>query len=59
MVVLKELVFTISTLGWCGGRVWWCGGLERSDFEQFLLWKGVVVLKELVFYHFYFGMVWW
>ena len=22
-----------------------CGGLERTDFEQFLLWEGVVVLK--------------
>ena len=26
-----------------------CGGLERTDFEQFLLWEGVVVLKELDF----------
>ena len=26
-----------------------CGGLERTDFEQFLLWEGVVVLKELIF----------
>ena len=34
-----------------------CGGLERTDFEQFLLWEGVVVLKELVFYYFYFGRV--
>ena len=36
-------------MGWCGGR---CGGLERSDFEQFLLWEGVevgvVILKELI-----------
>ena len=29
----------------CGGR---CGGLERIDFEQFLLWDGVVFLKELI-----------
>ena len=26
-----------------------CGSLERTDFEQFLLWEGVVVLKELIF----------
>ena len=26
-----------------------CGGLERTDFLQFLCWKGVVVLKELIF----------
>ena len=32
-----------------------CGGLERTDFEQFLLSEGVVVLKELVFNHFYLG----
>ena len=30
------------------------GGLERTDFEQFLLWEGVVVLKELIFNSFYF-----
>ena len=22
-------------------------GLERTDFEQFVLWEGVVVLKDL------------
>ena len=30
----------------------WCGGIVRTDFGQFLLWKrvevGVVVLKELI-----------
>ena len=36
---------TVSTLGGCGG-------LERTDFEQFLLWEGVVVLKELIFEQF-------
>ena len=57
---------TVSTLGGCGG-------LERTDFEQFLLWEGVVVLKELIltvstlggcgglertdFHSFYFGRV--
>ena len=30
-----------------------CGGLERTDFEQFLLWEGVVVLKELILNSFY------
>ena len=25
-----------------------CGDLERTDFEQFLLWDSVVVLKELI-----------
>ena len=34
------------------------GGLERTDFEQFLLWEGVVVLKELILNSFYFGRVW-
>ena len=70
MVVLKELIFTVSTLGGCDG-------LERTDFEQFLLWEGVVVLKELILKEqfllwegvvvlkelilnsFYFGRVWW
>ena len=44
--------FTISTLGGCGS-------LERTDFKQFLLWEGVVVLKELILNTFYFGRVWW
>ena len=26
---------------------------------KFLLWKDVVVLKELIFDTFYFGKVWW
>ena len=41
-MVLKELILTVSTLGGCGG-------LERTEFLQFLLWEGVVVLKELNF----------
>ena len=41
-MALKELILTFSTLGECGG-------LERTDFQQFLLWEGVVVLKELMF----------
>ena len=35
-----------------------CGGLERSDFEQFLLWEGVVILKEVILNSLYFGRVW-
>ena len=48
----KNWFWTFSTLGGCG-----C--LERTDFEQFLLWEGVVVLKELILDSFYFGRVWW
>ena len=40
MVVLKELILTVSTLGACGD-------LERIDFYQFLLWDSAVILKEL------------
>ena len=40
-MVLKKLIFTFSTLAGCGG-------LERTDFSQFLLWEGVVILKELI-----------
>ena len=32
-----------------------CGGLERTDFNQFLILEGVVVLKELIFNSFYVG----
>ena len=32
-------------------------GLERTDFKQFLLWEGVVVLKDLIVYSFYIGRV--
>ena len=46
---------TVSTLGQRTGH-------ERTDFEQFLLWKGVkvgvVVLKELILNSFYCGRVW-
>ena len=62
------------------GRLWWssknsfwtvsilrgCGGLERINFEQFLLSEGavvgcggVVVLNGLILNSFYFGRVWW
>ena len=33
--------------------------MPPSDFEQFLLWEGVVVLKEVILNSFYFGRVWW
>ena len=57
MVVLKELILKKFLL--CEGVVVGSGGLERTDFEQFLLWEGVVVLKELILKSFYFGRVWW
>ena len=40
-MVLKELFYSF----YFGG----CGGLERTDFLQFLFWEVVVVLKELIF----------
>ena len=33
MVVLNQLIFTVSTLEGCGS-------LERTDFEQLILWRG-------------------
>ena len=51
-MVLKELILTLATLGGCGG-------LERTDFEQFLHCRGVVVLKELILNSFYIVRVWW
>ena len=40
MAVLKELILTVFTLvGF--------GGLKRTDFNSFLLWEGVVVLKVM------------
>ena len=50
-MVLKELVFYYFYLGWSGG-------LERTDFEQFLPWEGVVVLTDLILNCFYFERVW-
>ena len=55
-MVLKELILKSFYFG-TGVVV-----IERTDFEQFLLWKGVevgvVVLKELILKSFYLGMVW-
>ena len=36
MLVLKELILTVSTLGGCGG-------LERTHFQQFLHWEELIV----------------
>ena len=33
--------------------------MTRTQFEHFLLWEGVVVLKEVILNSFYFGRVWW
>ena len=51
-MVLKELVFYYFYFG-SGG-----GGLERTDFQLFLPWVGVVVFKELILNCFYFERVW-
>ena len=68
--MLKELILDSSYFGsmwWCWKNWFWtvstlsgCGGLERTDFEQFLLWEDVVVvMKELILNSLYFGRVWW
>ena len=41
-MVLKELILTVSTLGGCGG-------LERTDFQQFLHWEDCGGLERLIF----------
>ena len=56
VVVLKDCFWTFHSV-----RIWWfgkidltistlegCGGLERTDFQQFSLWEGVVDLKGLI-----------
>ena len=48
----KNWLLTVNTLGGCGG-------LERTDFAQFLLWECVVFLQELIFNSFYIQKVWW
>ena len=52
VVALKYWFLAFSTLEGCGG-------LETTDFQQFLIWECVVVLKELIFNSFSFGKVWW
>ena len=59
VVVLKELILIVSTLGGCVGlertalltvsTLGECGGLEETDFQQFPLWEAVVVLKKTDF----------
>ena len=49
-MVLQELIFQFLQFLLLGG----CGGLG-TDLQQFLLWDGVVLLKELIFNSFYFG----
>ena len=49
-MVLKEIIFNsffgqFVLFNILGG----CGGLERTDFLQFVLLEGVVVLKEWIF----------
>ena len=51
-MVLKELILTDFTLERCG-----C--LDSNNFQQFLIWKGMVILKELVFNSFTFEREWW
>ena len=50
-MVLKELILNSITFRGCGG-------LERTEFEQFLISEGVVVLKELILNSFFFQRVW-
>ena len=45
-MVLKELILNSFYFG----RV--SGGLERTDFEQFLFWGGVVVMRRTAFEQF-------
>ena len=49
-LVLKNIYFQRGKGG--------CGGLERTDFEQFLLWEGVVDYKDLILIIFYFRRMW-
>ena len=52
VVVLKEVILTISTLGGSGG-------LKRTDFNSFYFGEEVVVLKELILTISTLGMKWW
>ena len=47
----KNSVLTVSTLGGCGG-------LQRTESQQFLLWEAVEVFKELISNSFFFWQVW-
>ena len=52
VVVLKEMILTVSTLGGFGG-------LERTDFNNFYFGKVWWSWKELIFTSFYFERAWW
>ena len=55
-MILKEVICKQCLL--LGG----CGGLERTEFEQFVLWEGVVVLERSDFEQFLLWdgvVVWW
>ena len=43
VVVLNQLIFHSFNI-----RTMWCGNLERTDFEQLILWEGVHILKGLI-----------
>ena len=47
----KNSVLTVSNLGGCGG-------LQRTESQQFLLLEAVVVFKELISNSFFFWQVW-
>ena len=51
-MVLKELILTDFTLERCSY-------LDSTNFQQFLIWKGMVVLKEVIFNSFTFGRELW
>ena len=70
VVIMKELIFNSLYFG----RVWWSwknwfltvstlvehGGPKRTDFLQFLIWDGLVVLrKKTDFNSFSFRGMWW
>ena len=54
MVVLKELILTVSTLGGGGS-----GGLKRIDFNSFYFGEEVVVLKNMILSFYFGGRKWW
>ena len=60
MVVLKELILSVSTMGKCGGLLLWEGVvvLKELIFNSFYFGVGVEVLKELIFNNFYLGRMW-
>ena len=51
-MVLNELILTDFTLERCGY-------LDSTNFQQFLIWEDMVVLKEVIVNSFYFRQVWW